>query len=255
MTKIIGIVSAKGGVGKTAVTANLGVALVKQGRQVVVIDGNLTNPHLGLLLGLPQAWPSTLNDVLKGRIRMEKALVSHPSGVQIVPAAFEPRDLRSLPLCRLRSRMRETFAKRDVDFVLLDSSPGLSAEGVLALKLADEVYFVATPHLPAVIDIAKARRLLNRGDAKPSGVILNRVRNKPYELSDAEIEHFTRLPIIGRIPEDEAVLKAVNFKVPVVTAEPRAKASLAFEDLAIRITHPKAARRVQKRSFWSFFGR
>ncbi|MBU0953752.1 MAG: cell division ATPase MinD [Nanoarchaeota archaeon] len=248
MTRIIGIVSAKGGVGKTTVTANLGAALTSFGKRTAVVDCNLTNPHLGLILGLLPNWKVTLNDVIKGRSKLSAAVHNHPSGLQVIPAAFEVRDIRSLNLHQLRNRIRDTFSRQRVDFVILDSSPGLFNEGLLTLRACQEIYFVATPHMPAIIDITKTIALLKKRDAKPSGIILNRVRNKPYELRDDEIEHFTHLPVLARIPEDENVLKATNFKVPVVTQHPGSKASVALSNFAADLAG------IQKPTRFSFFG-
>ena len=64
MTRIIAVVSGKGGVGKTTMVANIGVALAKMGKNVIILDANLTTPSLGLHLGVP-LYPITIHDVLK----------------------------------------------------------------------------------------------------------------------------------------------------------------------------------------------
>ena len=107
MVKIIAISSGKGGVGKTSVTANLGTILASvYGKRVVVVDCNLTNPHLGLYLGTMSAWPFTLNNVLKNEARIDQAIYTHTSGLRIVPASFEQKDLKRLNMSRLRSRLK-----------------------------------------------------------------------------------------------------------------------------------------------------
>lgn len=233
MVKIISIFSAKGGVGKTTIVSNLGIALASRyNRNTVVIDCNLTNPHLGLHLGTLSFWPVSLNNVLRDNAHLDHAIQSHTSGLDIIPSSFTSREIDRLNLYKLRSRIRKTFSKTDHDFVILDSSPGLSKESLLTLRCSDEIIFVATPHIPAIVDISKVCQILKGRDSKPVGIILNRVKNEKYELSDEEIGHFTDLPILARIPEDDNILKSTNFKTPVVSLYPQSPATKAFLSLA-----------------------
>ena len=64
MTKIISVLSGKGGVGKTTMITNLATALANKGKKVIVIDANVTAPNLAIHLGIPTASLITLNDVL-----------------------------------------------------------------------------------------------------------------------------------------------------------------------------------------------
>ncbi|MBI4176028.1 MAG: P-loop NTPase [Candidatus Aenigmarchaeota archaeon] len=233
MVRILSVASAKGGVGKTVTVANLGIALSHVFRKkVVVIDCNLSNPHLGLYMGMFSTWPITLNSVLNNEADLERAMHTHATGLKIIPASFDVRDLQRMTLQKLRSRIRATFNNYDTDIVMLDSSPGITREAFLTVRSADEIVFVATPHIPAIVDITKCCQLLKKTDAKPVGIVMNRVRKQKYELRDEEIYKFTKLPILASIPEDENVLRSTNFKIPVVTMAPRSDASRAFIGLA-----------------------
>ena len=86
MEKIIGIVSGKGGVGKTTFTANIGAALAGMDQKVLVIDGNLSGANLGLHLGLSNFYPFSLNNVLRGEVSLNHAIYKHPLGFDIIPA-------------------------------------------------------------------------------------------------------------------------------------------------------------------------
>ena len=141
-------------------------------------------------------------------------------------------DLMRMNMYRLRSKIKTTFDGYDTDIVLLDSAPGMSKESMLTMRAADEVLFVATPHTPSIIDIAKTCQMLKEEDAKPMGIILNRIKNKTYELGDKEITKFTGLPVIAKIPESDAVLKSTNFKTPVISMHPKDRASRAFMSAA-----------------------
>ena len=88
LRRVVAVVSGKGGVGKTTVTANLGVALFSEfERSVLLIDSNLTSSHLGIHFGLIY-FPFTINSILEGETRLMNAIYRHPSGVHLLPASF-----------------------------------------------------------------------------------------------------------------------------------------------------------------------
>ena len=105
MMRIIGIVSAKGGVGKTVVTSNLGITLAsKFNKKVAVVDCNLTTSHLGLYLGL-YSFPITLNNVLRNEAVIEQAIYPHPSGLKIIPASIELKELQNIDTENLKQTL------------------------------------------------------------------------------------------------------------------------------------------------------
>lgn len=227
MAKIISIASAKGGVGKTTVTANLGNALVKLGKKVTVVDSNLTTPHLSLYLGLhPKA---TINSVLKNGSDLKEAVYSQYSGLEVVPASIYLDEIAGSETVNFRNILEHL---QDRDIILLDSAPGLGKESLLSLQASDGVIFVATPHIPSIVDVAKCYRLANSMRIKAIGIVLNRVKGKSYEISKKEVENLIGLPVIGIIPEDDYVLKSTNSKVPVTELNPKCKASESFFKLA-----------------------
>ena len=73
MAKVYAIISGKGGVGKITTAINLGTALNQLGENVIIIDGNLTTPNIGLHLGSPIV-PITINHVLNGQAKLEDAI-------------------------------------------------------------------------------------------------------------------------------------------------------------------------------------
>ena len=109
MTRIIGVVSGKGGVGKTTVVANLGAALRSLDKNVVLVDANVSTPALALSYGLysPQ---TTLNDVLWGRAEVPEAMYIHHTGVRLIPASFDINDFLGIDLSTLRENIPSRYA-------------------------------------------------------------------------------------------------------------------------------------------------
>jgi cell division ATPase MinD len=234
MARIITVTSGKGGVGKTTIAANLALALQRLGKKVAVVDCNLTTAHLGLAFGI-NTYTTTLNDFLSGSAELNDILYRHFSGLHIVPASLNLDDLVDVDLENLKASLRATFY--DYDIVILDSAPGLGREALMSLQAADEIIFVANPTIPSIVDILKAKNLIARMQLFPSmsGIILNRVKNKEYEIGIDEVRDFTGMPIVGIVPEDEKVQKSTNNRMLVVGNVVSSPASLAIFRIATRI--------------------
>jgi len=223
LTRVIGIISGKGGVGKTTIALNLGTVLAHHlKKNVTVIDCNLTTSHVGLYLGIYYS-PSTLNKVLRGESGIEEAIIQHFSGMKVIPASLSLSDLEGIDITLLRDHLKEIFENNDV--ILLDASPGLGREVFATLKASDEVIYVTTPYIPCVMDIVRYQEVVNELGIKPLGIVLNMVNKKRYEMTSTEIEQLTRLPVIASIPFDKNVNKSLASKIPVVVLKPKSKAS------------------------------
>ncbi len=230
MGKIIGIVSGKGGVGKTTLAINLGVALAKYfNKNITVVDCNLTTSHLGLYLGMYYC-PLTLNKVLRGDNSIEEAVYEHFSGIKVVPASLSLADLEGIDILNLPEKVREISEINDI--ILLDSSPGLGREAMGTLKACDEVIFVTTPFVPCVMDIIRCKEVCDELGITQLGIVLNQVSKEKYEMSPKEIEQLTRLPVIAIIPYDKNIKKSLAIKTPLVIYKPNSKASKEFLKLS-----------------------
>lgn len=233
MTRIINIVSGKGGVGKTTLTSNLAYALTELGEDVIAIDTNLTTPHLGLHLGIHLA-PNTLHDVLRGDTNLSDAIYPHPSGFKILPASMSINDLTGVDIGKLpeiTSKLSGT-----TDYVLMDCAPGLGREAVSSIKAADELILVTSPELPSVADALKTLKIAEKVGKKILGVVVNRVRGKWYELTKWEIEETLNLPVLVEIPEDANVSKSVTIKMPLVEYDSFSPAAIEIRRLAHQLT-------------------
>ena len=118
MVRSIGIVSAKGGVGKTAVTINLSAALMKLEKSVIVVDADIKASGLGLQLGLFH-FPLTLNDVLERKVSTLEAMYIHSTGMRIIPASL---CLRNTNISRLGNVLNDPQLEDNI--IMVDAPPG-----------------------------------------------------------------------------------------------------------------------------------
>ncbi len=230
MAKIIGIFSGKGGVGKTTTVVNLAAALKRLGKKVVIVDCNITTPHLGFFIGKFE-YKHTLNDVLKGKTDIISA-VHHNNGFMLVPASLELGDLAGIDTMKLKKSVEKINEIEDLDFVLLDAAPGLGREALPVLDASDEIIFVATPHAPVVNDIVRCSEIAKEFGEKKFNIVLNMVRSDDSEMKMENIEKITNISVVGKIPFDKNILTSLTLKQSVLDYKPYSISSVGFMMLA-----------------------
>jgi septum site-determining protein MinD len=230
MVRIIGVISGKGGVGKTTVSLNLGAVLAKHHKKnVTIVDCNVTTSHLSLYLGMYYC-PVTLNKVLRGENTIEESCHSHFSGMNIIPASLSLSDLEGIDITEIRENLKNIFDKNDI--IILDGSPGLGREAMAVIKASDELIYVTNPYIPFIMDIIRCQEVVNELNIKQLGIVLNMVHGKGHEMTKHEIEELTKLKVISTVPFDTNVHKSLALKMPITMYKPNAPASREFFRLA-----------------------
>jgi septum site-determining protein MinD len=255
MGKVYVIISGKGGVGKTTSTINLGTSMNNLGKEVIIVDANLTTPNVGLHLGSPIV-PITLNHVINDKAKVEEAIYEHESGTKILPASLSINELKNIDHDKMSDVTKKL--RKIADTILLDSSAGLGEEAKAAIKAADEVIIITNPEISAVTDALKTIKLAEQMEKKIIGTIVTRAEGKDWEMDIATIKDMLEVPILGVIPEDESVKESQRMKNAVVHTHPRSKASKAYKKIARRILGPEYVKRGEaedKKENKGFFSR
>lgn len=238
MSRIIVVTSGKGGVGKTTVTANLGMALARLGRKVALVDADFGLRNLDLLLGLENRVVYTAVEVLSGECRLEQALVKDKriQGLVLLPAAQNRTKEAVTPdqMKQLIDELANTY-----DYVLIDSPAGIEMGFKNAIAAAQEALIVTTPEIAAVRDADRVVGLLEAQTVKAKHLIVNRLRPGMVQANDMmsvqDVQEILAIPLIGVIPEDEHVIVSTNRGEPLVLAENLALPGLAIYNIARRL--------------------
>jgi len=247
MSKIIVITSGKGGVGKTTTAINLGAAMNYFGKDVVVIDANLSTPNVGLHLNSPEV-PVNLNHVLNGKSNIFEAVYEHDSGLKIVPSSLAVSELKKFNPARLKE-FKNDFLKIS-DYVIVDSAACLGEEAISAIEIADEVIIVTNPEMPAITDALKTIKVAEQKKKFVSGVIVTRVKRNRIEMKPETVKEMLEVPILGSIPEDFCIPDSLNHKDAVIHVFPKSKSSRAYKEIAAKIVGVDYDSKKDREKFW-----
>jgi len=248
MAKVYAIISGKGGVGKTTTTINLGSSLNSLGEDVVIIDGNLTTPNVGIHLGAPIV-PVTLNHVLNGQAKLEDAIYEHESGTKIIPASLSLKETERVDYRKIIDIIRKL--KKMTNHVLIDSAAGLGEEARSVMLACDEVIIVTNPEMAAVTDALKTIKLAEEMNKPVKGVIITRYRGVGTEMPISNIRDMLETSILGIIPEDESVKISQVLKNAVIHTHPRSKAARNYIETSKRFLGEDYKEPPIKKGFWA----
>ena len=226
MVKTIGVISLKGGVGKTSTVVSLGAAFFDIGKKVLLVDGNFSSPTLGLHLNVIDP-RETLHHVLSHTVNVND-VVHNLDYFDLLPSSIFS-DILINPL-QLKDKIKNLKWKYDV--VILDSSPSLNDETLAVILASDKLIVVTTPDFPTLSTTMKAVKFAKQRGTPISGLVVNKCYNKNFELSLNDIEEISGVPILAVIPYDKDFLKALSEFSPYTVHKPRSEGSEEYRRLA-----------------------
>lgn len=242
MGQCIAIVSGKGGTGKTSLTAGVGAALARSGKTVLCLDCDIGLRNLDLALGLTDRALMDFSDVAQGRCTLEAAVVDHPQlrGLYLLtaPVRSRGRPVTEAQMAALLAQVRQRF-----DYCLLDAPAGLDAGFRLATAAADRCLVVTTADASSLRDAQHTVMELSSFGAGKLHLVVNRVRKKMLRSMHATIDDAidkAGLPLLGVIPEDDALPLALNQGTPLLIANPQSPSATAYRNIAIRLQGGRA---------------
>ncbi|MBU0907335.1 MAG: MinD/ParA family protein [Nanoarchaeota archaeon] len=239
MTKTIGVIAIKGGVGKTTVSAALATDLANHyGKKVLLVDANFSAPNLGLHMDILEP-EKTIHHVLDRKIHAKSA-IQEKFGVDVIPGEYIYN--KSLPYLKLKDRLRPL--KENYDFIIIDSSPSLNDEVLSTMLASDALFVVTTPDYPTLSCTLKAAKLAKQRGKPIAGIIINKTRDPKYELNLREIEDSLDIPVVAKIPDDKQVIRSIFSRVPVPLYKKNSPFSQEINRLNAALTQNK-----EKKSF------
>jgi len=242
--KVIAVASGKGGVGKTNVTVNLGVALAQQGKQVLLMDADLGLANIDVMLGVHPQY--NLLHVLDGSKTLQEIIVEGPAGMKIIPAASGIQKMAELSPAE-HAGMIQAFSELEqhIDILLIDSAAGIADSVISFTRAAQEVIVVVCDEPASITDAYALIKLLSRDyQLNHFHIIANMTRSvqegrELFNKISMVCERFldVNLDFMGIVPFDEDLRLAVKKQHAVVEFRPQSKSATAFTHLSRKIAH------------------
>lgn len=237
----VAVVSGKGGTGKTSFTAGVGSALALAGQRVLCLDCDISLRNLDLVLGLTDKALMDFTDVAQGRCSLERAAVEHPK----LPGLFlltAPVRTRGRPVTEEQMTVLLLEIRKQYDYCFLDAPAGLDTGFHLATCAADRAVVVTTSDASSLRDAQHTVMELQRFPSGTLHLVVNRVRRKMLRQLHATIDDAidrAGLPLIGVIPEDDALPLSLNQGVPLPLTGNQGAAA-AYRNIAKRLQGQRA---------------
>jgi flagellar biosynthesis protein FlhG len=255
------VTSGKGGVGKSNVVVNLGLALAQRGLKVLLIDADLGLGNLDILLGLtPQL---TLQDALAAQLKLAEVIVEGPGGLKILPASSGIAEMTMLDEFQKLFLLNEMdHYTEDVDVVLIDTGAGISPNVLFFNIGAQERILVVNNQPPAIADAYALIKILvsEHGETRFKLLVNGLTHHREAELVYRTLLRVTErflgreitLDYLGFVPYDQALPKAVMRQQPVLALYPQSPASRSFVMIAQTLweTKPQPALDGNIKFFW-----
>lgn len=240
--QVIAVTGGKGGVGKSNISVNLGMALAQMRRRVVLLDADLGLANIDVLLGLKAE--KNLTDVLSGSCELVDVMLRGPAGMKVVPASSGVQQMASLGPQEHAALIHAFSELSDqLDVLIVDTAAGISDTVVSFVRASQEVVVVVCDEPSSITDAYALIKLLN----KEYGlfrfrVISNMTRTSTegralFNKLNSVCERFmdVTLQYLGSVPFDENVRKAVQRQKPLLEYSPNSKASQAIKAIAERV--------------------
>ncbi len=261
VAKIIVVTSGKGGVGKTTTSASFAVGLANRGYKTAVIDFDIGLRNLDLIMGCERRVVYDFVNVIRGEANLNQALIrdKHAKELFILPAS-QTRDKDALTLegvAKVLDELGNTF-----DYIVCDSPAGIERGAQLAMYFADYAVVVTNPEVSSVRDSdrmlgllsSKTKRAEEGREPITEHLLLTRYSPKRVTngdmLSINDVNEILAIPLLGVIPESQAVLRASNSGEPVILDQ-KSDAGQAYADTIARFLGEQLPHRfIEEKSHW-----
>ncbi len=237
--RVIAVISGKGGVGKTNISVNLGVALSEYGHSVALLDADMGLANIDVLLGLHPRF--NFSHVLNGEKTLKEVLIKGPANLQIVPGASGIQKMAELSPLEQAAVVR-SFSEigTDIDVLIVDTAAGISSSVITFARACQEVIVVVCDEPTSLTDAYAFIKLLTRDYGIFRFQILTNMvqsneqgQNLFFKLSKVTDRYLdVALNFAGAIPNDDYLRKAIQKQSSVVQAFPQCRSAQAFRNLA-----------------------
>ncbi len=259
MTRTITITSGKGGVGKTNISVNLALHLATLGHRTCLFDADLGLANINILLGLNPEYD--LEDVILNRRTLQDIIIRDYKGIDIIPGSSGTEKMANLEDDQMDHLIRSFSELDGYDFLLFDTSAGISKNVIAFCLASSEVVLIITPEPTSLTDAYALLKVLSlngfKGTAK---IVVNQCKSVPiakfvYNKFKETVQKYLPLNVmpLGIVVYDKKVVEAVTTQQALVLLYPESNASKCIKNITKHLLEnkPKDLESSGMASFWT----
>lgn len=258
MSRLVAITSGKGGVGKTIISVNMALHLAALGKRTCLFDADLGLANVNILLGLDPQY--TLDDVISGNVSLQEVMIRDYEGLDIIPGGSGTAKLADLKEEQTH-RIIDSFRQIDgYDFLLFDTSAGISRNVISFCLASSEVIVIITPEPTSLTDAYGLIKILKlNGFRGATKVIVNQCKSEAvgkrvFSRFNQAVTKYLQLDLIhlGSIAQDEKVKEALDKQEPLIMFHPGSPASNSIRVITTHLLQdlPGTKETAPMTSFW-----
>ena len=237
-TKGVSVVSGKGGVGKTNISVNLAVGLSRLGKKVLIIDLDIGMANIDIITGVTAH--SSIVDMIEHKLSIFDIITEGPASISLISGGSNLSKIFQLDAIKFSYFVRQLEQlNHHYDYVLFDLGAGITKDSLNFILASHEMMIVLTPEPTSITDGYALVKTINQHDQQlPMYLIVNSCENEDEGYETAmRFKRATReflnveISIIGTLPFDRTVSKAVRAQVPFLMYAPKSKMSLSMDKL------------------------
>ncbi len=264
LARVITVTSGKGGVGKSNTAINLAIQFRKMGQRVIILDADFGLTNIEIMFG---AVPKhNLCDLIYQGKNIKEIITWGPMEVGFISGGSGIAGMSNLSRDYLNYIVQNLVQLDEMaDTIIIDTGAGISDAVLEFLVASGEILLVTTPEPTSITDSYSLLKALNRhprysGETTSVKVIANKVADEEeakalFAKLEAVVVRYLRVPVtyLGMIPQDQLLARAVMQQMPVSLENPRARSTLAYEELAAKLMNKELNRNLTKRGMAAFF--
>ncbi|THE14487.1 MinD/ParA family protein [Bacillus timonensis] len=237
-TKAIAVISGKGGVGKSNVSLNFSIALSRFGKKVLLFDMDIGMGNIDILMGITAH--HTIVDLFEKNLTIKELLIKGPEGIDYIAGGNGLPNLFKLDEKKSEYLMEQLqFILNEYDYVIFDMGAGMTEENVKFLLAMDEIFVITTSEPTAITDAYSAMKYICLFDQSiPLYLVVNRAENEAEGMQTLKrvkqvvLQFLVKeVNLLGVLPDDKAVQKAVSHQEPFLLYAPKALISKNLLDI------------------------
>ena len=240
--RVISVTSGKGGVGKSSIVLNLGLTLAKEGRRVLILDADVGLANIDVMLGVRP--DRNISQVLKGEARLADVIIPGPFGIRLMPGGSGFSEFSALGQSEKLIFLAEVEQLgEDIDYVLIDTSPGIHSNVRFFNSCASEIIVVANSEPTSITDSYALIKVLNFSQRmKRFSLLINNVATEKeakgvYRKLAGTAERFLNISLsyLGFLPSDPGVGASIREQNPLCNRDRVTPYSAKMKNLCLRI--------------------